>query len=64
MGDTSQEAQAAGGGVESISLRSPTEGRLAPGADAALIASLLHFEKTTIKEIKKHAEAKGVCVRW
>jgi cyclase len=36
----------------------------APGADAALIASLLHFEKTTIKEIKKHAEAKGVCVRW
>jgi len=35
-----------------------------PGADAALVASLLHFEKTTIKEIKKHAEAKGVCVRW
>jgi cyclase len=36
----------------------------APGADAALVASLLHFGKTTIKEIKKHAEAKGVCVRW
>jgi cyclase len=36
----------------------------APGADAALVASLLHFEKTTIKEIKKHAEARGVCVRW
>jgi len=35
-----------------------------PGADAALVASLLHFEKTTIKEIKKNAEAKGVCVRW
>jgi len=35
-----------------------------PGADAALVASLLHFGKTTIKEIKKHAEAKGVCVRW
>ncbi|MDR1904120.1 MAG: imidazole glycerol phosphate synthase subunit HisF [Treponema sp.] len=33
-------------------------------ADAALAASLLHFEKTTIQEIKKHAEAKGVCVRW
>ena len=35
-----------------------------PGADAALIASLLHFGLTTIKEIKKTAEAKGVCVRW
>jgi len=35
-----------------------------PGADAALVASLLHFEKTTIKEIKKTAESKGVCVRW
>ncbi|MDR1838145.1 MAG: imidazole glycerol phosphate synthase subunit HisF [Treponema sp.] len=35
-----------------------------PGADAALVASLLHFEKTTIKKIKKNAEAKGVCVRW
>jgi cyclase len=34
------------------------------GADAALVASLLHFGKTTITEIKKHAEAKGVCVRW
>ena len=40
---------------------SPNE---APGADAALVASLLHFEKTTIKEIKKNAEAKGICVRW
>jgi len=40
---------------------SPNE---APGADAALVASLLHFEKTTIMEIKKNAEAKGVCVRW
>jgi cyclase len=39
-------------------------GAEAPGADAALVASLLHFGKTTIKEIKKHAEAKGVCVRW
>ena len=40
---------------------SPNE---SPGADAALVASLLHFEKTTIREIKKNAEAKGVCVRW
>ena len=36
----------------------------APGADAALVASLLHFGKTTIKEIKKHAQSRGVCVRW
>jgi cyclase len=36
----------------------------APGADAALLASLLHFGKTTIPEIKKHAELTGVCVRW
>jgi len=36
----------------------------APGADAALVASLLHFGKTTIQEIKKYAETKGVCVRW
>jgi len=35
-----------------------------PGADAALLASLLHFGLTTIREIKKTAEAKGVCVRW
>jgi cyclase len=34
------------------------------GADAALVASLLHFEKTTIVEIKRYAESKGVCVRW
>ena len=39
---------------------SPNE---APGADAALIASLLHFGKTTVGEIKKYAQAKGVCVR-
>jgi len=36
----------------------------APGADAALLASLLHFGKTTIREIKQFAESKGVCVRW
>jgi cyclase len=34
-----------------------------PGADAALVASLLHFEKTTIREIKQYVELKGVCVR-
>jgi len=61
--------------AEMESLISPNESRSAympetslkekaPGADAALVASLLHFEKTTIKEIKKYAESKGVCVRW
>lgn len=47
------------------------EGPLAVGAecrwgdaDAALVASMLHFGQTTIAEIKKHAEMKGACVRW
>jgi cyclase len=35
-----------------------------PGADAALLASLLHFGQTTIPAIKKHAGARGLCVRW
>ncbi len=34
------------------------------GADAALVASMLHFGKTTINEIKRYAEEKGVTVRW
>ncbi|MDR2541974.1 MAG: imidazole glycerol phosphate synthase subunit HisF [Treponema sp.] len=34
-----------------------------PGADAALVASLLHFGKSTIEEIKKYVRSKGVCVR-
>lgn len=33
------------------------------GADAALLASLLHFRELTIKEIKDHLEAKGITVR-
>lgn len=33
-------------------------------ADAALVASMLHFGRTTVGEIKKYAEGKGVCVRW
>jgi cyclase len=32
----------------------------APGVDAALVASMLHFGKTTVSEIKKYAESKGV----
>jgi cyclase len=42
----------------------PSKENSAPGADAALVASLLHFGITTITEIKKFVEAKGVCVRW
>ena len=33
-------------------------------ADAALVASLLHFGRTTIREIKAYAQSKGVAVRW
>ncbi|MDR1302340.1 MAG: imidazole glycerol phosphate synthase subunit HisF [Treponema sp.] len=33
-------------------------------ADAALVASLLHFGKVTIPEIKRYVASKGVCVRW
>ena len=32
----------------------------APGADAALVASLLHFGKTTVRGIKHYAQAKGI----
>jgi cyclase len=37
---------------------------LDPAADAALVASMLHYGTTTIPEIKKYTESKGVCVRW
>lgn len=33
-------------------------------ADAALVATMLHFGQTTVKEIKEHVEAKGAIVRW
>jgi len=33
---------------------------LDPGANAALVASLLHFGKTTVREIKTYAEGKGI----
>lgn len=33
-------------------------------ADAALVASMLHFGQTTIDQIKHFVEAKGACVRW
>jgi cyclase len=36
----------------------------AANADAALVASMLHFGKTTIGEIKRYVEEKGVTVRW
>jgi cyclase len=40
------------------------ENGLGGNADAALVASMLHYDKTTIGDIKKYAEAKGICVRW
>jgi len=46
------------------SLDQIAEALLQTGADAALVASLLHYGKTTIPEIKKYLESKGVCVRW
>ncbi|MCL2759336.1 MAG: imidazole glycerol phosphate synthase subunit HisF [Treponema sp.] len=33
------------------------------GADAALVASLLHFDKTTVQEIKKFSDNRGICVK-
>lgn len=33
-------------------------------ADAVLLASMLHFSKCTIRDIKEYFEAQGVCVRW
>ncbi|MDR0638340.1 MAG: imidazole glycerol phosphate synthase subunit HisF [Spirochaetaceae bacterium] len=33
-------------------------------ADAALVASMLHFGETTIPVIKRYAESKGIPVRW
>jgi cyclase len=39
-------------------------GKDAVGADAALVASLLHGGKTTSPDIEKYGESKGVCVRW
>ena len=32
--------------------------------NAALAASLLHYGKTTVPEIKKYLESQGVCVKW
>jgi cyclase len=57
-------ASGGAGNLDQIAEVLLSTGGKAPGADAALVASLLHFEKTTIREIKKHAESKGVCVRW
>jgi cyclase len=47
-------------GAENGARASPEPG----GADAALVASLLHYGKTTIRNIKKYVESQGVCVRW
>ena len=45
------------------SLEQIAEVLLQTDADAALVASLLHFGKTTIPEIKEYLVSKGVCVR-
>ncbi|MCL2478470.1 MAG: imidazole glycerol phosphate synthase subunit HisF [Treponema sp.] len=34
------------------------------GAAGALVASMLHFKKTTVGEIKKYLESKGISVKW
>jgi cyclase len=47
-----------------VAHNAPPKENAAPGADAALVASLLHFGITTITEIKRFVESKGVCVRW
>jgi cyclase len=36
---------------------------ISTGADAALVASILHFGKTTIGDIKNYAQAKGISFR-
>jgi cyclase len=40
-----------------------TDVLLNTGADAALVASILHFGKSTVGEIKKYLQAKGVFVK-
>jgi len=45
------------------SLEQIAEVLLSTDADAALVASMLHFGKTTVTEIKKFLESKGVSVR-
>jgi cyclase len=62
-------ASGGAGNLEQIveALLPPPEGAASDrwgDADAALVASMLHFGKTTIQEIKLYAESKGVCVRW
>lgn len=47
-----------------LSPGAPGAGDAWGNADAALVASLLHFGTTTIRKIKQHAASKGVCVRW
>jgi cyclase len=47
-----------------LSPGAPGSGNDWGNADAALVASLLHFGTTTIREIKRHAASRGVCVRW
>ncbi|MDR0629133.1 MAG: imidazole glycerol phosphate synthase subunit HisF [Treponema sp.] len=60
-------ASGGAGTLEQIAqvLLAPDQGSADWGnADAALVASLLHFGKKSIPEIKGYVESKGVCVRW
>ncbi|GHT49540.1 imidazole glycerol phosphate synthase subunit HisF [Spirochaetia bacterium] len=54
----------ASGGAGSLEQIAGVLSKDGANADAALVASLLHFGKTTITEIKKYVESGGVCVRW
>jgi cyclase len=49
--------------IARVLLGTEADGAVTDGTDAALVASLLHFGKTTIGEIKKYAQGRGVCVR-
>ncbi|MDR1788111.1 MAG: imidazole glycerol phosphate synthase subunit HisF [Treponema sp.] len=56
-------ASGGAGGVDQIAgvLLETADG--GPGADAALVASLLHFGKTSIPDIKRRCRERGICVR-
>ncbi|GMO55532.1 MAG: imidazole glycerol phosphate synthase subunit HisF [Termitinemataceae bacterium] len=54
----------ASGGAGSLEQIAHVLSKDGANADAALVASLLHFGKTTITEIKKTAAGAGVCMRW
>ena len=46
------------------SLEQIAEVLLKTSVSAALVASFLHYEKSTVKEIKNYLESKGISVKW